>query len=201
VCVHQHHLNPFLVRNSAALRPRWTHTGMVRGQGAGRAVSERSCRPVRSSWVPGRHPRLPRRATANPATVAGPSVTGQRDARVFPAALTRDQVRHDRRLLGMPLRCTGVPLPVYQMRRWRPIAVTRRKWPTHLKYRRSSCPRSKAFELTRRGAGGRSPRRGSDRARTLTRVDRAPLVSHGRAPRSRVRDEQSATNRPGSVQN
>jgi len=29
--------------------------------------------------------------------------------RGFPAALTRDQVRHDRRLLGMPLRCTGVP--------------------------------------------------------------------------------------------
>jgi len=55
--------------------------------------------------------------------------------RGFPAALTRDQVRRDRRLLGMPLRCTGVPLPVYQMRRWRPIAVTRRKWPTQLKYR------------------------------------------------------------------
>ncbi len=51
------------------------------------------------------------------------------------------------------------------------------------------------------GCRGRCPRRGSDRARTLTRVDRAPLVSHGRAHRGRVRDEQSATNRPSSVHN
>ena len=56
------------------------------------------------------------------------------------------------KLLGMPLRCNGVQVPVYQTRRWRPIAVTRREWPTQLSYRRS-CPRSNASE--RHSSGGR----------------------------------------------
>jgi len=58
------------------------------------------------------------------------------------------------KLRGMPLRCNGVQVPVYQTRRWRPIAVTRREWPTQLSYRRS-CPRSNASE--RHSSGGRGP--------------------------------------------